>query len=139
MSDADLWNVVENATVCTLATIKKDGRPQLSDVGYAADPATRTLRISTIGTLAKIANLRRDPRGTIRVGSPGGGYVAAEVEASMSAPSADPHDATVEELIDIYRQLAGEHPDWDEFRRAMVADGRLVLTLQVGRLVGWLR
>jgi PPOX class probable F420-dependent enzyme len=138
MSDDDLWAAVEAGTLCTLATIKKDGRPQLSDVSYTA--ADRLLRISTRATLAKVHNLRRDPRGTIRVGTPGGGYVAAEVTASLSPPSSAADDATVEELIDIYRRIAGrEHPDWDDYRRAMVADGRLVLRLRVERLYGWLR
>ncbi|WP_305782515.1 TIGR03618 family F420-dependent PPOX class oxidoreductase [Symbioplanes lichenis] len=138
MSDDDLWAAVEAASLCTLATIKKDGRPQLSDVSYTA--ADRVLRVSTRATLAKVHNLRRDPRGTIRVGPPGGGYVAAEVTASFSPPSSAEDDATVEELIDVYRRIAGqEHPDWADYRRAMVADGRLILRLKVERLYGWLR
>ncbi|WP_306214723.1 PPOX class F420-dependent oxidoreductase [Actinoplanes sp. RD1] len=137
MSDDDLWAAVEAGTLCTLATIKKDGRPQLSDVSYTA--ADRTLRISTRAGLAKVHNLRRDPRGTIRVGPPGGGYVAAEVTASFSPPSLSEDDATVEELIEIYRLIAGQdHPDWNDYRRAMVADGRLILRLEVERLYGWL-
>ncbi|OJF14324.1 TIGR03618 family F420-dependent PPOX class oxidoreductase [Couchioplanes caeruleus] len=138
MSDDDLWAAVVAADLCTLATIRKDGRPQLSDVNYTADPATRVLRISTRGSLAKVLNLRRDPRATLRVGPPSGGYVAADVTASFSPPSADEHDATVEELIEVYRLIARkEHPDWDDYRRAMVADGRIVLRLAVERLYGW--
>jgi len=138
MSDDDLWNAIEAADLCTMATIKKDGRPQLSDVSYTADPGTRTLRISTRAGLAKVHNLRRDPRASIRVGPPGGGYVAAEVTASLSAPSAAEDDATVEELVDIYRLIANkDHPDWADYRRAMVADGRLVLSLHVERMYGW--
>jgi PPOX class probable F420-dependent enzyme len=138
MSD-NLWAVVVAANLCTLATIKRDGRPQLSDVNYTADPETRALRISTRGSLAKVHNLRRDPRASLRVPGPGGaGYVVAEVTASFSPTSADEHDATVEELIEVYRLIAGrEHPDWDDYRRAMVADGRLVLSLHVERLYGW--
>ena len=48
----------------------------------------------------------------------------------------DPQDATVEELIEVYRAIAGEHPDWDDFRRAMVADRRLVFRLRVERIYG---
>ncbi|WP_041843090.1 PPOX class F420-dependent oxidoreductase [Actinoplanes friuliensis] len=137
--DTKLWSAIAATDLCTLATIKRDGRPQLSDVNYTADTPTRVLRISTRETLAKVHNLRRDPRGSIRVIGPGGGgYVAAEVRASFSPPSADEHDATVEELVDIYRSIRGEdHPDWDDYRRAMVADGRIVLTLHVERLYGW--
>ncbi|MEV4636867.1 PPOX class F420-dependent oxidoreductase [Actinoplanes sp. NPDC049548] len=139
MPDEDLWAAVVAADLCTLATIKKDGQPQLSDVNYTADPTTRILRISTRASLAKVHNLRRDPRATLRVGPPEGGYVVAEATASFSPPSADEHDATVEELIDVYRLIAKkEHPDWNDYRRAMVADGRLVLRLKVERLYGWL-
>ncbi|MFI5930884.1 PPOX class F420-dependent oxidoreductase [Actinoplanes sp. NPDC051494] len=138
MSDDDLWNAIEATDLCTLATIKKDGRPQLSDVNYTAGPDTRTLRISTRATLAKVHNLRRDPRASIRVGPANGGYVAAEVTASLSVPAAGEHDATADELVEIYRLIAKkEHPDWDEYRSVMVADGRLVLSLRVERLYGW--
>ncbi|MGA5304969.1 PPOX class F420-dependent oxidoreductase [Nucisporomicrobium flavum] len=134
----DLWAVIAAANLCTLATIKRDGRPQLSDVNYTADPATRVLRASTRSTLAKVHNLRRDPRATLRVEAPGGGYAVAEATATLSSPSTDEHDATVEELIEVYRLVGGkEHPDWAEYRRAMVADGRLVLRLKVERLYGW--
>ncbi|GID94214.1 PPOX class F420-dependent oxidoreductase [Amorphoplanes digitatis] len=138
MSD-NLWAVVAAANLCTLATVKRDGRPQLSDVNYTADDKTRVLRASTRSSLAKVHNLRRDPRASLRVAGPGGaGYVVAEVHATFSPPSADEHDATVEELIEVYRLISGkEHPDWDDYRRAMVADGRLVLSLHVERLYGW--
>jgi PPOX class probable F420-dependent enzyme len=138
MSD-QLWDVVVAANLGTLATIKRDGRPQLSDVNYTADPATRVLRTSTRNSLAKTHNLRRDPRASIKVTAPGGaGYAVAEGTAELSAVSADEHDATVEELIEVYRLISGkEHPDWDDYRRAMVADGRLVLRLHVEKLYGW--
>src|SRR5690349_22979794 len=138
MSD-NLWAVVAAANLCTLATIKRDGRPQLSDVNYAADGQARVLRTSTRHSLAKVHNLRRDPRASLRVEGPAGaGYVVAEVTASFSPVSADEHDATVEELIELYRLVQGkEHPDWDDYRRAMVSDGRLVLSLRVERLYGW--
>jgi PPOX class probable F420-dependent enzyme len=135
----NLWAVVAAANLCTLATIKRDGRPQLSDVNYTADPESRVLRTSTRAALAKVHNLRRDPRASLRVPGPAGaGYVVAEVTASLSPVSADEHDATVEELIEVYRLVGGkEHPDWPDYRRAMVADGRLVLRLRVERLYGW--
>jgi PPOX class probable F420-dependent enzyme len=138
MSD-NLWAALAAVNLCTLATIRRDGRPQLSDVNYTADEQTRVLRVSTRETLAKVHNLRRDPRGSLRVPGPGGGgYVVADVHATFSAPSAEEHDATVEELVEVYRLIRGEeHPDWDDYRRAMVADGRIVLSLHVERLYGW--
>ena len=138
MSD-QLWDAVVAGNLGTLATIKRDGRPQLSDVNYTADPASRVLRASTRNSLAKTHNLRRDPRASMRVAPPSGaGYVVVEGTAEFSPVSADEHDATVEELIEVYRLIGGkEHPDWDEYRRAMVADGRVVLRLHVDKLYGW--
>jgi hypothetical protein len=57
----------------------------------------------------------------------------------LSSVAEDPNDATVDDLVDIYRRIAGEHPDWDEFRAAMVTDKRIALTLNVERLYGWPR
>ena len=138
MSD-QLWDAVVAGNLGTLATIKRDGRPQLSDVNYTADPAARVVRASTRDSLAKTHNLRRDPRASMRVAGPGGaGYVVVEGTAEFSPVSADEHDATVEELIEVYRLIGGkEHPDWDEYREAMVADGRVVLRLHVEKLYGW--
>jgi PPOX class probable F420-dependent enzyme len=138
MSD-QLWDVVVATNVGTLATIKRDGRPQLSDVNYTADAAARVLRISTRNSLAKVHNLRRDPRASLKVTAPGGaGYAVVEGTAEFSPVSAGEHDATVDELVEVYRLIAGgEHPDWDDYRRAMVADGRLVLRIRVEKLYGW--
>jgi PPOX class probable F420-dependent enzyme len=138
MSD-HLWDVVVAENLGTLATIKRDGRPQLSDINYTADAAARVLRISTRGALAKTHNLRRDPRASLKVTAPGGGYAVVEGTAELSPVSTGEHDATVEELIEMYRLIGGkEHPDWADYRRAMVADGRLVLRLQVEKLYGWI-
>jgi hypothetical protein len=75
----------------------------------------------------------------MRVEGPGGaGYVVAEGTVEFSPVSAAEDDATVEELIEVYRLIGGqEHPDWSDYRRAMVADGRLILRLHVDRLYGW--
>jgi PPOX class probable F420-dependent enzyme len=137
MSDDKLWGLFTATDLGTLATIRKDGRPQLSDVNYTASPGL--LRVSTRTTLAKTHNLRRDPRASVRVGAPGGyGYAVADVTAELSEPAARPDDPVVAELIEIYRLVAGkDHPDWDDYRRAMIADGRLVLRLHVERLYGW--
>jgi hypothetical protein len=59
--------------------------------------------------------------------------VVAEGTAALSPVAAARDDATVEELIDVYRAIRGEHPDWDDYRRAMVEDHRLVLRIDVER------
>ena len=136
MPDDELWTVVATQNAGTLATIKKDGRPQLSDINYTAEVGL--IRISTRAPLAKTHNLRRDPRASLRVTAPHGGYAVVEATAELTPVAADRNDAVVEELIEVYRLAAGkEHPDWDDYRRAMVADERLVLRLHVERLYGW--
>jgi len=123
----------------SLVTLKADGRPQLSNVDYCVDPGTLTVRLSTTADRAKAANLRRDPRVSLKVDGPGGGaYAVFEGEAELSPVAAQPDDATVEELIEVYRAVRGEdHPDWDDYRRAMVADRRLVVRFRAGHAYGW--
>lgn len=122
----------------TLITLKRDGRPQASVVTHAFDPATRTVRVSITEPRAKTRNLRRDPRASYMVTSPDlRSYAVGEGTAQLSAPSADPHDATVQALVALYRDVGGEHPDWDEYRAAMVADQRVLLTVRLDHVYGW--
>ena len=137
MSEELLWSVIAAGNLGTVATIKKDGRPQLSDVSYHA--AGRLVRFSTRTTLAKVHNLRRDDRVSMKVTAADGyGYAVAEGKAELSPVAWALDDAVVEELIEVYRTIRGEeHPDWDDYRRAMVADGRLVVRFRVEHLYGW--
>jgi PPOX class probable F420-dependent enzyme len=121
-----------------LVTVKRDGRPQLSNIDYAHDDVARVIRISSTDGRAKVRNLRRDPRASLYVTTDDmGAYAVAEAIVELSPVAGDPHDATVEELIDVYRAVQGEHPDWDDYRAAMVADRRLVVRLNVQRVYGW--
>ncbi|EOD66225.1 PPOX class F420-dependent oxidoreductase [Amycolatopsis vancoresmycina] len=123
-----------------LATIRRDGRPQLSTITHLYDPEANTITASITETRAKAKNMRRDPRVTYHVGSEDGwSYVVAEGRASLTAPAAAPDDDTVEALVDYYRRAAGEHPDWAEYREAMVADQRVVLTIHIEKLLGLVR
>ena len=120
-----------------LVTLKKDGRPQLSNVNHAYDPDERIVRVSITDDRAKTRNLRRDPRASYHVtGEDRWAYTVAEGTAELTPVAQDPHDETVEELVRLYRDVLGEHPDWDDFRAAMVRDGRLVLRLRVERAYG---
>ncbi|MFF8860552.1 MULTISPECIES: PPOX class F420-dependent oxidoreductase [unclassified Streptomyces] len=120
-----------------LVTLKRDGRPQLSNVSHAYDPDERTIRISVTDDRAKTRNLRRDPRASYHVTSGDRwAYTVAEGTAELTPVARDPHDETVEELIRLYREVLGEHPDWDEYRAAMVRDRRLVVRLRVERAYG---
>jgi PPOX class probable F420-dependent enzyme len=122
-----------------LATIKRDGRPQLSNVGYAFDAEEGLVRVSVTADRVKTRNLQRDPRVGLHVASRDfWTWVVVEGTAELTAVAADPHDATVEELITYYRGTAGEHPDWDDYRRAMVADRRLVVRFRPEHAYGQL-
>jgi PPOX class probable F420-dependent enzyme len=119
-----------------LATIRSNGRPQLSNIMYVPAEGD-TVRISITADRAKTTNLRRDPRASLYVlGDTFWQYVVVEAVAELSPVAADPHDATVDLLVEYYRAGSGEHPDWDEYRAAMVSDGRLVLTLRPERAYG---
>ncbi len=120
-----------------LVTLKRDGRPQLSNVSHAYYPDERIIRVSITDDRAKTRNLRRDPRASYHVtSSDRWAYTVAEGTADLTPVATDPHDDTVEELIRLYRDVQGEHPDWDDFRAAMVRDRRLVLRLKVDRAYG---
>ena len=122
-----------------LATIKRDGRPQLSNVGYSYDDEQQLFRISVTDSRAKTRNLRLDPRVTLHVASKDfWTWVAVEGTADLTPVAADPHDETVEELIAYYRGINGEHENWDEYRAAMVVDRRLVVRFRPEHVYGQL-
>ena len=135
--DDKLLAVISGHSLGVLATIKRDGRPQLSNVSYYFDQPAVAIEVSITEPRAKTRNLRRDPRASILVTSDDGwSYAVVEGTAELSAPAADPHDDTVEGLIALYRNIAGEHPDWDDYRRAMVTDRRVVMRLPISHLYG---
>ncbi|MFE7323394.1 PPOX class F420-dependent oxidoreductase [Streptomyces sp. NPDC057565] len=120
-----------------LVTLKRDGRPQLSNVNHFYYPEERIIRVSITEGRAKTRNLRRDPRASYHVTSKDRwAWTVADGAAELSPVAADPHDATVEELITLYRDVQGEHPDWDDYRSAMVRDRRIVLRLHVEHVYG---
>lgn len=140
MADKDLEDLFVNAKIATLVTLKRDGRPQISNISYRYDPNTRSFTISITDGRAKTANMRRDPRVSLQVnGSGGWNYAVAEGIAELSPTAQSVDDPTVVALVEYYNALSGEHPDWDEYRRAMVDDRRLVLTVRVERFYGMVR
>ncbi|OHU94258.1 PPOX class F420-dependent oxidoreductase [Mycobacterium talmoniae] len=135
--DDKLLALISDNSIGVLATIKSDGRPQLSNVSYYFDPRNLVVQVSITEPRAKTRNLRRDPRASLLVSADDGwAYAVAEGTAELTPPAAAPDDATVEALIALYRNIAGEHPDWDEYRQAMVTDRRVVLTLPVSHVYG---
>ena len=135
--DDKLLAVISGNSLGVLATVKRDGRPQLSNVSYHFDSRANAIEVSITEPRAKTRNLRRDPRASILVmADDGWSYAVAEGTAELSPPAADPHDDTVEALIRLYRSIAGEHPDWDDFRRAMVTDRRVLMRLPIRHVYG---
>ena len=123
----------------TLVTLRSDGRPQLSNVLHAVG-ADGVVRISTTTDRAKVANMRRTPWAALHVnGETFWGYAVLEGDVTLSEVAADLHDATVEELVELYRSISGEHDDWDDYRAAMVRDRRVVVRLAPTRAYGALR
>ena len=120
-------------------TIRSNGLPQLSNVTHHTD-ADGIIRISTTANRAKYINLTRRPWAALKVDGPSfWSYAVLEGDVELSKIAAVADDQTVEELITLYRSLAGEHPDWDEYRAAMVIDRRVVIRLNPNRAYGLLR
>jgi PPOX class probable F420-dependent enzyme len=139
MTDA-LYDLIASRKQGVLATLKRDGRPQLSTVSHHFDASSKKLQVSITETRAKTKNMRRDPRVTFHVASEDGwSYAVVDGTAELTEPAKQRDDATVEALIELYRKVAGEHPDWDEYRDAMVADQRVVLTITPTHAYGMVR
>jgi PPOX class probable F420-dependent enzyme len=112
-----------------LATSRSDGMPQLSPVACAVDDESRVL-ISTRETAVKAKNLRRRPHASLCVFSDAffGEWVQVEGDAEViSLPDA------MDLLVDYYRRVSGEHPDWDDYRAAMVRDRRVIVRITITR------
>jgi PPOX class probable F420-dependent enzyme len=112
-----------------LATSRSDGRPQLSPVTCTVDDEGRVM-ISTRETAVKTRNLRRRPHASLCVFTDNffGEWVQVEGEAEIiSLPEA------MDLLVDYYRRASGEHPNWDDYRAAMVRDRRVIARITITR------
>ena len=108
-----------------LMTRRADGRPQLSPVACGVDRDGRVV-VSTRETALKTKNLRRDPSVSLCVLSQGfyGDWIQVDGRAEVvSLPDAMDH------LVEYYRSIRGEHPDWDDYRAAMVRDRRVIVRI----------
>ncbi|MGH7641253.1 MAG: PPOX class F420-dependent oxidoreductase [Candidatus Dormibacteria bacterium] len=113
-----------------LATTRRDGSPQLSPISVGVDSQGRLI-VSTREPSMKVRNLRRDPHYDLVVLADRfyGPWISARGTAEIVAlPEALPL------LVDYYRLVAGEHPDWDDYRQAMVREQRVLLQLSLDRV-----
>jgi PPOX class probable F420-dependent enzyme len=112
-----------------MATFRQDGRPALSPVTAAVDEQGRVV-VSTRETAMKVKHLRRDPRVAVNVFTDRfyGDYVQVEGTAEIvELPVA------MDLLVDYYRSVSGEHPDWDDYRAAMQRDQRVIVRFVIER------
>ncbi|RYU13736.1 PPOX class F420-dependent oxidoreductase [Nocardioides iriomotensis] len=113
----------------TLVTTKRDGRPQMSPVAGGVDAEGRIV-VSTYPDRAKARNLRRDPRASVLVHSDdwNGPYVQVDGTAEvLDMPGQEAEDG----LVEYFRCISGEHPDWDEYRQAMRTQGKSLIRITV--------
>ena len=138
----DLSTALEFARTTTksvLTTVRADGRPQLSNVLHVVGD-DGVIRVSITTDRAKYVNLRRTPWAALHVTSDDfWAYAVLEGDVTLSDVATGPDDPAVEELVAHYRAGVGEHPDWDDFRAAMVRDGRVLVRLRPTRAYGMLR
>lgn len=112
-----------------MATFRKDGRPALSPITAGVDPQGRVI-VSTRETAMKVKHLRRDPRVAMTAFTDRfyGDFVQVEGTAEIvELPEA------MELLVEYYRGISGEHPDWDDYRAAMVRDQRVIVRFEIER------
>jgi PPOX class probable F420-dependent enzyme len=120
-----------------LVTIRSDGRPQSSDIVYSVGD-DGVIRISLTDDRAKTRNLARDPRCVLHITDGASwSYVSIDGTVELSAVVADPDDEATDELVELYRAIQDEdHPDWAEYRQAMVTDRRRVARFTPSNAVG---
>ena len=121
-----------------LITIRRDGRPQSSDISFTCEDGV--FAISLTADRAKTANMRRDNRVVLHLTDRSAwSYLSFDGTVELLPAAAAPDDATTDGLVAYYERVAGEpHPDWDEYRAAMVAEGRLLAYFTPKSVVGQL-
>ncbi|MEP4652002.1 MAG: PPOX class F420-dependent oxidoreductase [Ilumatobacter sp.] len=135
---SDAIEFVRNKRNGMLITTKADGRPQSSNIAFRVDDDDRIL-VSVTDGRAKTTNLRRIPRASLHVNRDDfWAYAVIEADVELTPVAVAPGDSTVDRLVDYYRAVAGEHDDWDEYRQAMVDEGRLLLVLSPTHAYGML-
>ncbi|MBX3284879.1 MAG: PPOX class F420-dependent oxidoreductase [Actinobacteria bacterium] len=119
---AALVEFIQDRHRAVLVTTRADGSPQLSPVTAGFDDGA--IVISTYPDRAKVANLRRFPEATVLVLSDEWNGPWVQVDGTAEVIDAP---ASVEPLVGYFRSISGEHPDWDEYREAMVAQGKSLI------------
>jgi PPOX class probable F420-dependent enzyme len=130
MDIGDALDVVRTQHRAVLATFRPDGTPQMTPVTVGVDDDDR-IEISTRQTAYKVRNIRRDPRVYLCVLPDGffGRWIQVDGRADLlELPAA------MEPLVAYYRRISGEHPDWEDYRAAMIRDQRLIIRVEILRV-----
>jgi len=126
----------DDRTDAVIITIRKDGRPQSSDISYALNG--NTFDISLTDGRAKTRNMRRDNRVVLHLTDRASwSYLSFDGTVELTAVTTDPTDATSDALVGYFEKVAGKaHPDWDEYRAAMISEGRMLARFTPTSVVG---
>lgn len=132
----DALNWAASRRTGTLITIRRDGRPQSSDIAYAVDGDA--ILISVTEDRAKTHNMRRDPRVVLHLSDPASwSYLSFSGTAELSPTTTSAEDRTSDELVRYYESVSGgPHPDWPEYRQAMIDEKRLIARFEPASVVG---
>ncbi|MEU2255619.1 PPOX class F420-dependent oxidoreductase [Nocardia xishanensis] len=138
MELSEAVDFARSARRSVLTTIRRNGRPQLSNVLHVVGDDD-IIRISITADRAKYHNLRRDPWAALHVTRDDFfAYAVLEGTVELTPVAADPDDPTVEELVAYYRAASGEHPDWSDYRRSMVEEHRVLARFMPNNAYGML-
>ncbi|WP_068059736.1 PPOX class F420-dependent oxidoreductase [Nocardia xishanensis] len=138
MELSEAVDFARSARRSVLTTIRRNGRPQLSNVLHVVGDDD-IIRISITADRAKYHNLRRDPWAALHVTRDDFfAYAVLEGTVELTPVAADPDDPTVEELVAYYRAASGEHPDWSDYRRSMVEEHRVLARFMPNNAYGTL-
>jgi PPOX class probable F420-dependent enzyme len=117
-----------------LATIKPDGRPHLTTITYGWNNGVIGISVTT--SRVKTRNARRDARASLHVSEGAWSWVVVEADVELGPVAREPGDPGMTALRELYEGIAGPHPDWEDYDRAMIADERLVMTLRPVNVYG---
>jgi PPOX class probable F420-dependent enzyme len=132
-------DIIASSSQGVLATVKRDGHPQLSNIYYVWDAEARIARITTMATRLKARVLARNPAAALYVaGSHFYAWAVAEGDAELSPVTTEPGDEVSRELLPIYEAFMGPQDEAELFPR-LVEEQRLVIRLRVTRIYGMAR
>ena len=129
MDIADALEFIRANSQAVLATTRRDGRPQLSPVNVVVNPTGQVV-LSSRATAVKVKNLRRDPYASLCVTTTAFYGDWCQVEGAVTVVDLP---VAMDGLVAYYRSASGEHPDWDEYRAAMVSERRVLVVIDVAR------